>query len=57
MLKDLTKIKGIVLIDNKSQKMLNGGEGNCRLCYLNNGGAYNVNDPNCWGCPLPEPQF
>lgn len=54
MLKQILEIEGAKQLDTKKQKYVIGG-GNCRLCYLYNGGAYNVNDPNCQGCGLPEP--
>lgn len=53
MLKNLLKIGK--QLSKPEQKFVIGGR-NCRICYSNNGGAYNASDPNCWGCPLPVPQ-
>ena len=53
MLKQILKINGAKKLNTKSQKVILGG-GNCRLCYSNNNGAYNHDDPNCWGCDIPH---
>ena len=53
MLNEISKIKGAKTINTKNQKFILGGM-NCSRCYANNNGAYNINDPDCWGCGMPH---